>query len=146
MNMLHLFTCSHLFQSCLRVMQDNFSLATRDMHSSFQSLTVTDTLGLQAFLMDIHHNTSLRFILKDDFISLASKACICSCSNNGTRLWLVAKPFICSFRMAHSTFISMSHFHLSLIQPSASSFLTCEYGHELDAYDTHLVHCSFGGQ
>ncbi len=51
----------------------------------------------QASLMDIHHNTSFRYILEDDFISSASKVRIYSCLGKGTRLWLIAKPSIHSF-------------------------------------------------
>jgi hypothetical protein len=36
----------------------------------FKSLVVTSAPHLQASLMDIHHDTSLRFILEDDSISL----------------------------------------------------------------------------
>jgi len=41
------------------------------MHPSFESLVIIRTLGLQTSLRDIHHNTSFRSILEDDFISLA---------------------------------------------------------------------------
>jgi hypothetical protein len=37
-------------------------------------------------------------------------------------------------------------FCLSLIQPLASSLLTCERGHGLDTSGTHLACCLFGGQ
>jgi hypothetical protein len=37
-------------------------------------------------------------------------------------------------------------FCLSLIQPSAFSFFTCECGHGLDVFGTHLIRCLFGGQ
>jgi hypothetical protein len=99
--------------------------------------------------MDIHHNTSLRSILEDDSISSASKTCIYCYLGKGARLWLVAKPYICLFRIAHSIFTSMLRFHLSLIQPLAFSLLTCltcECRHELDAFNTHLTHCPFGSQ
>jgi hypothetical protein len=36
-------------------------------------------------LMDIHHNSSLRSILEDDSISLASKSCIRSYSGKGAK-------------------------------------------------------------
>jgi hypothetical protein len=56
--------------------------------------------------MDIHHDTSLRFILEDDSISLTSRACICSCLGKGVGLWLVVRPFISLFCIAHFTFTS----------------------------------------
>jgi hypothetical protein len=74
-------------------------------------------------------------------MSLASKARIHFCSSKGARLWLVAKPSICSFRIAHSTFISMLCFRFDLIQ-----HLMCECGHGLDAFGTHLICCAFGSQ
>jgi hypothetical protein len=116
------------------------------MHPSFKSLSITSTLGLQVSLMDIHHDTSLMSILEDDFISSSFRIRIRSCLGKGARLWLIAKPYICSLHIAHSTFTSTSHFHLGLTQPSTSSFLTCECGHGLDASSMHLTHCSFGGQ
>jgi hypothetical protein len=75
-------------------------------------------------LMDIHHDTSLRSILEDDFIPSTSRACIHSCSGKGAGLWLVTKPSIYSFCIIHSTFTSTLCFRLSLIQPSACSPLT----------------------
>jgi hypothetical protein len=96
--------------------------------------------------MDIHHDTSFRFILEDDSISLASKTRICSCLGKGARLWLVVRPSICSFHIAHSTFTSTLCFLLGLIQPLASIFFMCECEHELDASGMHLACCSFGGQ
>jgi hypothetical protein len=65
--------------------------------------------------MDIHHDTSLRFILDDDSISSTSRTHIHSCSGKGARPWLVVRPFICSFRIAHFIFTSMLHFHFGLI-------------------------------
>jgi hypothetical protein len=99
-----------------------------------------------ASLIDFHHDASLKSILEDDSISSASKAYIRFCSGKGARRWLVVRPCICSFRIAHSTFTSMLRFHFGLIQPSTSSFFTCECGHMLDPSNTHLVHCPFGGQ
>jgi hypothetical protein len=58
--------------------------------------------------MDIHHNTSFRSILEDEFISLASKACIRFCSSKGVRLWLIIRPSIYSF---YITF----YFHLNIV-------------------------------
>jgi hypothetical protein len=96
--------------------------------------------------MDIHHDTSLRSILKDGSISLTSKARICFSLSKGARLQLVAKPFIRSFHIAHSTFTSTLHFCLGLLQPSTFSIFTCECGHKLDAFGTHIACCPFGGQ
>jgi hypothetical protein len=94
----------------------------------------------------MHHDTSFSSILENDFIFLTSKAHNCSCSSKGARLWLVVRPSIRSFHITHSTFISILHFCFDLIQPSASNFLMCECGHELDTFGTHLVHCMFEGQ
>ncbi len=38
----------HLLKSFLRVTQDDLPLAARDMHLSFESLVITNTLGLQS--------------------------------------------------------------------------------------------------
>jgi len=95
--------------------------------------------------MNFHHNTFLRFILEDNSISLASKVYICSCLGKGTRLWLVVKPSICLFRIAHFMFALTLCFCLGLIQPSTSSLLACECGHGLDASGMHLVRCLFEG-
>jgi hypothetical protein len=115
------------------------------MHPSFNILAIIDTLGLRASLMDFHHDTSLRYILEDDSISLASRAHIHSCSSKGARLWLVARPSIYLFHMGHSIFISMLCFCLSLIQPLAFSLFMCECGHRLDAFGTHIARYPFGG-
>jgi hypothetical protein len=96
--------------------------------------------------MDIHHDASLRSILEDDSISLASKACIHFCSSKGVGLWLVVRPSICLFPITHFTFTLALCLRLGLIRPSTSSLFTCECGHGLDAFNTHLIHCSFGGQ
>jgi hypothetical protein len=96
--------------------------------------------------MDFHHDTSLRSILEYDSISLTSITCIHSCSSKGAGLWLVVKPSIHLFHIAHFTFTLVLRFRFSLIQPLASNLLTCECGHELDAFGTHLTHCPFGGQ
>ncbi len=85
--------------------------------------------------MDFHHDTSLRFILDDDFIFSTFRAHICSCSGKGARLWLVARSFICSFCIAQSTFLSTLCFPFGLIQLSTSIFLICECERKL----THLV-------
>ncbi len=39
----------------------------------------------------------------------------------------------------------MLHFCLGLIQHSTSNLLMCECGHGLDASNTHLTGCPFGG-
>ncbi len=116
------------------------------MHLSFESLVVTNTPNLQAFLMDLHHDTFFRSILEDDSISSTFRARIRLCSSKGARLWLVVRLSICLFHIARFTFTSALCFRFTLIQPSISSFFTCDYGHELDASGTHLVHCMFGGQ
>jgi hypothetical protein len=116
------------------------------MHPSFENLVVIGALGLQVFFMDIHHNASLRFILEDDSISLTSRACIHSCLGKGVGLWLIVRPSIYSFCIAHSTFTLVLCFRLDLIQLLESNFLTCECGHGLDAFGTHLARCPFGGQ
>jgi hypothetical protein len=95
--------------------------------------------------MDLHHDTSFRYILEDDSISLASRICIHSCSGKGIGLWLVVKPYIRSFRITHFIFTSMLHFQFGLIKPLTSSVLMCECGHKLDTCGMHLVHCMFGG-
>jgi hypothetical protein len=105
----------HLFQSCLNVAQDGLPLAIRGMDFSFENLVVTGTSGFQASLMDIHHNTSLRCILEDDSISLASKAYIHYFSSKGVGLKLDIKSFIHLFRITHYTFTSALHFDLNLI-------------------------------
>ncbi len=96
----------HLFQSCFHVVWDSCPPITRKMHSYFENLIVTNTLNQQVSLMDTHHDTSFRSILEDDSISLASKACICSCLGKGARLWLIIRPFICSFHITHFIFTS----------------------------------------
>jgi hypothetical protein len=96
--------------------------------------------------MLFHHNTSFRFIFEDDSISLTFRAHIRFCSGKGAGLWLVVRPSICLFCIAHPNFTSMLHFCLGLIQPLASSLFMCECGHRLDAYDMHLARCLFGGQ
>ncbi len=84
--------------------------------------------------------------MEDDSNSLASKICIRSCLGMRAGLWLVARPSIHSLRITHFTFTLMLRFHFGLIQPLIFSFFMCECGHGLDAFGTHLVHYSFGGQ
>lgn len=105
----------HLFQSCLHVVQDSFPPAVRNIHLSFESLAITNAPNLQTFVMDIHHNTSFESILEDYSISSISSAHIRFCSNEGAGLWLIAKPSIYSFHIAHFIFTSMLHFNINLI-------------------------------
>jgi hypothetical protein len=95
--------------------------------------------------MDFHHDTSLRFILEDDFISSTSKACIHFCSGKGAGLWLVVKPSINLFHIAHFYF----HFNVAFSSQFDSSFniffFMCECGQGLDTSNMHLTHCPFGG-
>jgi hypothetical protein len=93
------------------------------MHPSFESLAVIDTTRLHVYLMDIHHDTSLMSILEDDSISLASKIHIHFCLGKGARLWLIARPSISSFRIAHSIFTSTLCFHFDLIEPLTLNLL-----------------------
>jgi hypothetical protein len=64
----------------------------------------------------------------------------------GHGLWLIVKPSIHSFRIVHFTFTSALHFCFNLIQPSTFSLFKCECGHGLDASNTHLTCCPFGGR
>jgi hypothetical protein len=82
----------HLLQSYLVEVQDDLPLTTREMHSSFESLAILAPQVYEYILW-----TSVTSILEDDFISLASKAHIHSCSCKGVGLWLVVKPSIYSF-------------------------------------------------
>ncbi len=136
---------SHLLQSCFHATQNNLPLATRELHLFFESLAVIGTPGLQAFQMDIHHDTSFKSILEDDSISSTFRAWIHFCSSKVVGLWLITMPFIYLFRIAHVTFISVMRFHLGLIQPLASNLFMCECGHGLDTFNMHLTHCPFSG-
>ncbi len=136
----------HLLQSCFCVAQDNLYLIVRKIHPSFENLAIINAPNLQAFFMDIHHNTSFRSILEDNYISSTSKARICFCSNKGVRLWLIVRSSICSFRIAQFTFISMVHFCFGLIQSSTSNLFACDCGYGLDASSTCLTCFSFGGE
>jgi hypothetical protein len=104
-----------MLQNCLHATKDGFHPIVRVMHLSFESLTITTTPCLHASLMDIHHDTSLRFILEDDSISSTFKACISSCSNKGAGLWLIIKPSIRSFHIPHFIFTSTLCFCFGLI-------------------------------
>jgi hypothetical protein len=95
--------------------------------------------------MDIHHDMSFKSILQDDSISLTSKTHIRPYSSKGARLWLVAKPSIHSFHIAHFIFTSTLCFRLNFIQPSTFSLFTCECEHRLAAFSMHLARCPFGG-
>ncbi len=116
------------------------------MHLLFESLAVINAPRLHTSLMVFHHNTSFRSILEDDFIPLASRARIHSCLGKGVGLWLVVRPFICSFHITHFIFTSALCLHLGLIQPLTSNLLTCECGHGLEIFGTRLACCPFGGQ
>jgi hypothetical protein len=83
------------------------------MYPSFESLAIIDVLGLHAYLMNFHHNTSLRYILDDDSISLAFRAYIHFYSSKGAGL--VARSFIHLFHITDFTFTSTLHFFLGLI-------------------------------
>jgi len=105
----------HLLQSCLHDVWDSLLFVTREVHLSFESVVITGAPCLQAFFMDIHHDTSFKSILEDDSISLASRAHICSCSGKGAGLWLIARPSICSFHITHFTFILALRSRFNLI-------------------------------
>jgi hypothetical protein len=107
----------HLLQSYLHATQYGLPPVVRVMHLSFESLTITRTLGLYASLMDIYHNISLMFILEDDSISSTFRAYICSCLGKGPGLWLFVKPSIHLFRIPHFTFTSTLCFCFSLNPP-----------------------------
>jgi hypothetical protein len=63
-----------MFQSCLHVAQNGLLPTIREIHLSFKILAIINAPNLHASLMDIHHDTSLRYIFKDDSISLAFRA------------------------------------------------------------------------
>ncbi len=111
----------------------------------FKSVDVVGTPGLHVFLMDIHHDTSLRPILEDDSISLTSRTRIRFCSSKWVGLWLIVRPLIHSFHIAHFIFTSTLRFCFNLIELLASNLFTRECGHKLDAFGMHLVCCLFGG-
>jgi hypothetical protein len=75
----------HLLHYCLHVARYGLLSITRDIHPSFESLVVTNAPNLHASLMDFHHDTSLKSILEDDFISLVSRIHICSYLGNEGR-------------------------------------------------------------
>ncbi len=121
------------------MVQNSLFLVVKEMHHSFENLVVTGVLCLQASLIDIHDDASFRSILEIDSSSSTSKTCIYFCLGKGAKLWLIARPSIRSFYIAHSTITSMLHFHFSLIQPLASNVFMCEYGHSLNAFNTYLT-------
>jgi len=84
--------------------RDNIPSVIKNMHIFKKKWQLLTPSSLKAFLMDIHHNTSFKFILEDDSISSTSKACICFCLGKGVGLWLIVRPFIHSFHITHSTF------------------------------------------
>jgi len=96
--------------------------------------------------MDIHHDTFLKSILEDDSIFSTSRACIRFCLRKGFGLWLIIRPSICLFHIAHFTFTLALRFYFGLIQPLTSNLLTCDYGHGLNVSSMHLICCPFGGQ
>jgi hypothetical protein len=96
--------------------------------------------------MDIHHDTSFKFILKDDSISSTFRTYICFCSGKRVGLYLIVRPSIHLFCIAHFTFTSMMHFCLGLIQPLTFNLFMCECGQRLNTSRMHLAHCLFGGQ
>jgi hypothetical protein len=49
----------HLHRSCLHVTQNGLPHVAKEMHLSFESLAITNALGLQAYLMGIQHDASL---------------------------------------------------------------------------------------
>ncbi len=104
----------HLLKSYFHAAQNSLP-PELEMHPSFESSVVTNNPSLHIFFMEVHHDTSFRSILEDDSISLAFRARICFCSSKGVGLWLIARPFICSFYIAQSTFILALCFCLSLI-------------------------------
>jgi len=57
-----------------------------EVHRCFESVIIIITLDLHAFFMDIHHNTSIKYILEDDSIFSTSRAYIRSCLGYG---WLL---------------------------------------------------------
>jgi hypothetical protein len=105
----------HLFQSCLHVTWNDLLFVVRGMHLSFDNLTIIGAPSLHVSLMDIHHNSSFQSILEDDSISSTSKVHICFLSNKRIRLWLINRPSIRLFRIAHSTFASTLHYYFNLI-------------------------------
>jgi hypothetical protein len=81
----------------------------REMHLSFENNNYWRPKSISINTTQ-QHNTSLRSILEYDSISSTSRARICSCLGKGARLWLVTKPSIYSFRIAHFTFILVLFF------------------------------------
>ncbi len=109
-------------------------------------LSVKQLPNLQAFFMDIHHDTSFGYIQEDDSISSTSKAHIYFCLNKKVGLQLIIRPSIHLFHITHSTFTSKLCFRLNLIQPSTSSLFMCECQHGLNTSGMHLACCPFKGQ
>jgi len=116
------------------------------MHPSFESLAVISTLGVEASLMEIHHNTSFRSILEDDFMSSTFRTHIRFCLSKRAGLWLIIRSSIHLFFITHYTFTLTLHFQLDMTQPSTFSLLMCECGHGLNTFGTHLACCPFEGE
>jgi hypothetical protein len=57
-----------------------------EMHPCFESVVIIITLDLHASFMNIHQNTSIKYISEDDSIFSTSKTCIRSCLGYG---WLL---------------------------------------------------------
>jgi len=103
----------YLIQSCLGAIWNSLNpLVIKKMHLSFEILTIIDTPNLQASLMDIHHDTSFRSILKNDSIFLAFRTWIRFCLGKRLMLWLITRPFICLFYITHFIFTSTCIFIL----------------------------------
>jgi hypothetical protein len=52
---------SIIFTCCMKCLPFGLS----EMHPSFENLAIISTLNLHAYLMDIHHNTSIRSMLEE---------------------------------------------------------------------------------
>jgi hypothetical protein len=52
----------HFFQSCYYVIRDSLPPVIKVMHLFFECLVIINAPSLHASLMDIHHDTSFRFI------------------------------------------------------------------------------------
>jgi hypothetical protein len=106
---------AHLLQSCFLVAHDNFPLVAREIQVSFESLVVIDSPSVQAFFMDIHHDTFHRSILEDNSISSIFKTHIHFVRTRGLNPWLIVMPSICLFHIAHFIFTSVVRFCFGLI-------------------------------
>jgi hypothetical protein len=68
------------------------SMIKKGVYPSFENLAIIGASSVQTSLMNIHHNTSYKFILEDNSISSAFKAYIRSCLGRGAGLWLIIRP------------------------------------------------------